>query len=445
MPALAPSDHSEEVAIFRSQVIGTIAHRELTRGELKAELRRLSHQRYRPPDADVTRMFSVPTLERWLYRYRHGGLDALRPRPRSDRGRAKNLTPEQRTLLLDIRREHPHASVALIQRTLVADGRLAANAVSPATVRRLYQEQGVDKQSLRAAAGGAPRLRWQAERPGALWHGDVCHGPAIMVDGISRPLRIHGLLDDCSRYIVALEAHHTEREADMLELFVAALRRHGRPSALYLDNGSTYRGEALQTACARLGISLLHAQPYDPQARGKMERFWRTLREGCLDFLLAAGTLASLADVNARLAAFLDRHYHAAPHASLMGQSPGTIWSGAAHVRDLDDTMLRDAFTARDKRRVRKDSTVAVDGIDWEIDQGFLSGRLVTVGRCLLDRPPAPWVEHEGKRLTLHRVDPTKNGRRRREPRIADAKPTTPFDPAGALLAEPLQTPEKLS
>jgi len=113
-------------------------------------------------------------------------------------------------------------------------------------------------------------------------------------------------------------------------------------------------------------------------------------------------------------------------------------------VRDLDDKMLRDAFATRDKRRVRKDSTVAVDGIDWEIDQGFLSGRLVTVGRCLLDRPPAPWVEHEGKRLTLHRVDPTKNGRRRREPRITDAKPTTPFDPAGALLAKPKDTPEDL-
>jgi len=129
---------------WRSQVIGTIAHRELTRGELKAELRRLSHERYRPPDADLTRTFSLPTLERWLYRYRHGGLDALRPRRLCDRGRAKNLTAEQRTLLLDIRREHPGASVALILRTLVADGRLAERAVSPATVRRLYHEQGPD-------------------------------------------------------------------------------------------------------------------------------------------------------------------------------------------------------------------------------------------------------------------------------------------------------------
>jgi hypothetical protein len=273
-----------------------------------------------------------------------------------------------------------------------------------------------------------------------VWHGDVCHGPAITIDGVSRPLRIHGLLDDCSRYVVSLEAHHTERESDMLELFVAALRRHGRPASLYLDNGSTYRGEALQTACARLGISLLHAKPYDPQARGKMERFWRTLREGCLDFL---GSVASLADVNARLTAFLERHYHASPHASLMGQSPATIWAGARPVRDLTDDMLRDALTTREPRRVRKDSTVAVDGIDWEIDQGFLAGRVVTVARCHMDQPPAPWIEHEGKRLVLHRVDPTKNARRRRDSRPSQAPSTTPFDPPGALLGG--RNPEQTS
>jgi putative transposase len=431
MPDLVASDRAEEVAIFRSQVIGSIAHRELSRGELKAALRQLSHTRFRSPGSAVTRTISVPTLERWYYRYRRGGLAALHPKPRNDRGRAKALTEEQRSLLLDIRREHPSASVTLIVRTLVADGRLARGAVSPATVRRLYREHGLDKVSLRAAAGGTPRLRWQAERPGALWHGDVCHGPTLYVDGLPRPLRIHGLLDDCSRYVVALEAHHTEREVDMLDIFVAAIRRHGRPAALYLDNGSTYRGAALEVACARLGIALVHAQPYDPQARGKMERFWRTLREGCLDYL---GTVASLADVNTRLKAFLERHYHGAPHSSLMGQSPESVWRQATQFRDLDDKQLRDALTTHEQRRVRKDSTLSIDGIDWELDQGFLAGRCVTVGRCLIDNPPAPWVEHEGKRLPLHRVDAAKNAVRRRRPRTTEEKKKTPFDPPTALL-----------
>jgi transposase InsO family protein len=81
------------------------------------------------------------------------------------------------------------------------------------------------------------------------------------------------MLDDASRFVVALEALHSEREADMLDVLLAALRRHA-PDAIYLDNGSTYRGEALRLCCERLGITLIHARPYDAPARGKMERWY---------------------------------------------------------------------------------------------------------------------------------------------------------------------------
>ena len=57
------------------------------------------------------------------------------------------------------------------------------------------------------------------------------------------------------------------------------------------------------------------------------------------------------------------------------------------------------------------------------------------MGRSLLDG--TPWVEHEGKRLPLHVVDPKANAHRKQPPRrpgAPDEKRVTPFDPAGALL-----------
>ena len=75
----------------------------------------------------------------------------------------------------------------------------------------------------------------------------------------------------------------------------------------------------------RLEIGLTHAPPYDARARGKMERFWRTLREACLDFL---GGLSTLHEVQLRLLAFLDKHYHRSPHAGLMGRAPASVWPG---------------------------------------------------------------------------------------------------------------------
>jgi hypothetical protein len=242
-------------------------------------------------------------------------------------------------------------------------------------------------------------------------------------------------MDDASRYVVALEALHTEREQDMLQILVRTLRRHGKPDAFYLDNGSTYRGEILKTACGRLDVTLLHARPYDPQARGKMERFWRTLREGCLDFM---GAMSSLHDVNVRLWAFLDQHYHRSPHAGLLGKSPESVYLEARHDADnLDEEKLRIALTVRNRRRVRRDGVVSVDGTDWELDQGYLAGQVVVVARCLVDLTEPPWIEHDGKKLPLHPVDPITNARRKRKPRREDVespRKAVHFDPALALL-----------
>lgn len=86
MSELRPKDHAEAVALFRSEIIGALTRRELDRGELRQELELLSKRRFRPPGAKTTRRYGASTLERWLYRYKKGGLEALRPAPRSDRG-----------------------------------------------------------------------------------------------------------------------------------------------------------------------------------------------------------------------------------------------------------------------------------------------------------------------------------------------------------------------
>jgi transposase InsO family protein len=438
MDTLKPKDHAETVALFRSEIVGALTRRDLDRGELRHELRLLAKKRYRAPGSKLGRSYSVPTLERWYYRYKHGGLEALRPGGRSDRGRARDLTQEQRQLLLDIRREYRSASVPLILRTLIAEGRLQKDAVSRATVRRLYVEHGLDRIPLRDGSGGKTRLRWQAEQPGALWHADVCHGPSLHVGKEKKPVRIHAILDDASRYVLALEAMSTERELDMLHLMARALRKHGGPDAFYLDNGSTYRGDVLRVGCERLVITLLHAAPYDPEARGKMERFWRTLREQCLAFM---GGLASLHDVNVRLWAWLDHHYHGAPHAGLLGRTPAAVWAEAQGQRPtdhLDDERIRYALTVRERRRVRRDNTLSVAGHTFQLDQGFLAGRIVTVAYCMLDEPPAPIVEMGDQRFELHPADPVANSRVKRPPRRADeAEPATVatgFNPPQTLL-----------
>jgi hypothetical protein len=147
--------------------------------------------------------------------------------------------------------------------------------------------------------------------------------------------------------------------------------------------------------------------------------------------------MSSLHEVNVRLYAFLDQHYHRAPHAGLLGRAPGQVWRERAAERPADaltDAALRTALTVHERRRVRQDSTLDVDGHPWELAAGFLAGHVVDVYRSLAEPDAAPWVEHEGKRLPLHPVDPVRNARRRRARRPAPPPKTTPFDPPGALL-----------
>ena len=216
-------------------------------------------------------------------------------------------------------------------------------------------------------------------------------------------------------------------------LLVKALRTNPAPGILYLDNGATYSGKALATACARLGIGLVHAQPYDPQARGKMERFWRTLRNQCLDHCIG---LTSIHDVQIRLLAWLEEHYRVSPHGGLLGRTPSDVYATAADQAPVDESLLREALTVRARRRVRADGTLSIAGTDFELVQAHLAGRNVTIARTLLDPTAMPWVELEEQRLPLRPVDAVANGKtkRRRKPRAKKGIDALDFDPASAMV-----------
>lgn len=436
---LRPKDHAEEVALFRAQVLGPILNRDLQRGELLAELRILATRRFRPPNSNRTRTFAVPTLLRWHRRYRKQGLEGLRPASRRV-GDALSLTGSERKLLLEIRSQHPSVPANVILQTLELDGRLEAGRISSSTLRRLYRRHGLARVTkARANRPRGERRRWEAGHVGELWHADVCHGPTLAVEDRRIPIRVHALMDDKSRYVVALRVFDHEREVAMLDLLLEAIRVYGAPKRLYLDNGSTYRGDALETACGRLGVSLQHASPHDPQARGKMERFWRSLRNGCLDHI---GRQDSAHAVQVRLLAWLRARYHNAAHAGLLGKSPTSAWASRALVVRTEDE-LADALTVREPRRVRTDCTLTVGNVDWEVAEAFLAGRKVTVGRSLADAQRPPWIEHEDRVYGLRPVDAVANGKLRRRRAPKPGIDAVDFDPIDVLLDHVMGRPTR--
>lgn len=433
MPVPVPQpDRAEAIALFRLGVVGDLLTRDLAPGELRDELVTRATQRYRPPGASASRSFHWKTLQAWYYAAKRGGHRTLQPASRR-KGFAVALSPEKRDLLVQIRREHPSAAAGLILEVAVHQGIVEKDEMSTSTLRRLFAAAGVPRTSA-TRTDRRERRRWDAGRVGALWHGDVCHIWVRSLAGVPRKLFVHGLLDDHARFVPVLEAREAEQEVDMLSVFCAALLRYPPPDALYLDNGSCYRGDTLALACARLDIRLVHAQAHDPQARGKMERFWRTLRQRCTDHLPPGATLQ---DVNAALLAFLDADYHARPHASLMGETPTRRFHEGLRTlgRARTAAELAEALEVTVTRRVGNALTFSLEGRTYEVRGLHLAGKTVQVVLDAFTGAPLR-VLFDQKPVVFGLCDVAANRHRRRAEPAPASEPTVPFDPIAALLAK---------
>ncbi len=408
---LPQPNHPESMALFRHAIVGDLVLSDLPRGILQQELKHRASRRYRPPGAQVTRTYHWKTLQRWLFSAREG-LAALAPASRK-RGFALVLDKEARELLLDIRREHPTAAADLILDAAVQHGAVVKDAISLPTLRRLYAREGLSRTSKRPRHLRAKdRRRWETDRVGRVWHADVCHVWRRTPEGGVEKVYVHGILDDHSRYIIAMRACVAETENDLMELLVEALLRYPAPEVFYVDNGSTYRGDLLTLALDKLGVRVLHAAPYDPEARGKMERFWRTLRQRLLDHDDVPRTLQEL---NAALLAWLDADYHRRKHGGLMGDTPGRRFrAGIAQLpapRTLED--LAAALEVHQKAKVRRDATFSVKGTLYEVRGRHLAGKSVDIaldpftGKVLR-------AQHDEKPVPFGVCDPRANAKRAR-------------------------------
>ena len=427
--------HQEAVAAFRLSVVGDLLIRDLELGELTEELQRKARKRYRPPGSATTRTFHWKTLQSWLLQAR-AGTHHLQPVSRK-RGFALALDEIQRETLLEIRRTHVSASAELILSEAVRNGLIAEGQVSAPTLRRFFRTHGLERASLNRTSRRSNRRRWDARTAGYLWHADVCHVRARTPDGKNRTWRVHAILDDRSRYVVALQVCQTETEADLLRMLSTALMQNAAPTVFFVDNGACYRGDVLATMAQRLGIRLVHAKPHDPEARGKMERLWRTMRQQCTDHLGPIETAGQLANI---LWAWLDS-YHRRPHGRLMGQRPRDLYLKETRGKpSRTAASIAKALERTERRRVSKAATLSIDGRLLETE-GWLAGKTLEIRLCGLTGKLLG-ATHDGRAVRLGPCDAVANASRSRpeEPEPAQPAADLPFHPVDGWLTAARET-----
>ena len=159
-----------------------------------------------------------------------------------------------------------------------------------------------------------------------------------------------------------------------------ALAARGVPGAIYVDNGSAFVDAALTRAAARLGIKISHSAPGRPQGRGKIERFFGTVRQEFLVEIGDGSSVTDLAQLNKLFTAWYETVYHARPH-SETGQPPIERWLAGGPFPTPSPGQLREAFLWAEYRVVRKDATIKLFGGAFETDP-VLAGRRV---ECVFD------------------------------------------------------------
>jgi len=407
-----PKADEEKVALFRYGVISDLVTGQVRSGHRERWIREKCKQLWDIPGKGVHRI-GRSTIRDWINMYEQGGFEALRPVPRRDRGQCRKLRAEVVERIVQLREDRPTRSVPTILKIVAHEGLIGpGDRIAPSTVYRLLKARGL---SGRRPDGreGVDRRRFVFPHAGDLWQADAMYGPYLTLPGRKRKARTYliGLMDDATRVVPHAAFFASENLYSFLAVFRAALAKRGIPRRLFVDNGKAFTNLQIERICAELGVALIRARPYSSQSKGKIERFWATVRARFLTEVDLDG-IEGLDQLNRLLWAWLEMDYHRTPHRSLENRStPLDAWMRQADcLRTVDGRIdLETIFLHTAERRVYDDRTLHLHGRLYEAP-AELVGTKVQV-RYDPERPEAPIrLFHKGRQVgTARCVDPLGN------------------------------------
>ncbi|MBV9193498.1 MAG: DDE-type integrase/transposase/recombinase [Solirubrobacterales bacterium] len=356
-------DRRREIGLFRYALIRDAADASLSKAERGRLVRALAEREHMGPDGWLVRV-ARGTLDEWIRFYRRGGFEALVPQPRVVEPRTPAGVLE---LAFSLKRERPERTAAQVREIMLAAG-------GPAPGLRTLQTH-LARQGLNVRADGrSPGKvygRFEASARNELWTGDGLRGPTL-VGAAARRAVLLAFIDDHSRLLVGWRWGTGEDVFRLEATLRAGLMARGVPEAILVDRGSAFVSSQLLRACAVLGVKLIHASPRAATTKGKLERFFRTVRD---QFLVEIDDGVELAELNRLFSAWLEVVYHRRAH-SETGQTPLARFDAGGAPPLPTPALLREAFLWSVQRTVTKTATVSLHSNQYEIDAALV-GRKV--------------------------------------------------------------------
>lgn len=361
-------DRRREVGLFRYALIRDAADPGLSKAERGRLVRALAEREHLGPDGRLV-LVGRTTLDRWIGAYRHGGFEALVPRPRVVSPRTPTKALE---LAFALKRERPDRTAAQVREVMLA---AAANGGAVPGLRTLQTHLAREGLNVRADGRSAGKVygRFEASVRNELWTGDGLHGPKL--HGSAARAVLLAFIDDHSRLLAGWRWGSGEDVFRLEAALRSGLMARGVPDAILVDRGSAFVSHQLLRACAVLGVRLIHASPRAATTKGKIERFFRTVRD---QFLVEVDDGVKLTELNRLFSAWLEVVYHRRVH-SETEQTPLERFDAAGVPGLPSPALLREAFLWSQERTVTKTATVSLHANQYEVDAALVGRKVELV------------------------------------------------------------------
>lgn len=378
-----------------------------------------------------SRRFTWRTIQTWYSRYKKHGVTVMENKPRSDKGQRRKVQPEIlleaiKAVLPKMHGKTPHR--ATLYRLCIEQGLLTRSQIAPNTFSRLvnqYEMLKPDDQSTNKI-----RMAFAKAHANDMWQADTLYGPYVAIDGTPVQTRLIAFIDDASRVCCHGQFFAAENVDTLIESLRAAFYKRGVPQCLYVDNGSIYTSKEIIQITARVGCLLAHTPVRDGAAKGKIERFFRTVRD---QFLCRQLDLSSIQALNRQFTQWVEEQYNAQIH-SILGMSPLDRFAlDRSLVKFLPPNQASDElFFVEEDRLARADNTFSFKSIRFEAPR-HLPDRTVQIRFQRKAATTRVIVYYKGERMGEAKpLDAVANDR----PRAS--KPQTSQPPAAPLSDSPI-------
>ncbi len=260
---------------------------------------------------------SRPTGYEWLRRYTAGGIAGVVEKSRRPRSSPRQTPTEVEERVVALREQRPDWGARKLQ-VLLAREEIHLPVI---TVHRILLRRGWvrPQDRFRAAVG-----RFERGAPNQLWQMDF-KSPV----GWDAPVGPLSVLDDHSRYAIALHGTWSTQAPPVKQRLIEAFESCGVPDGMLMDHGTPWWNMKavagwtwLTVWIMRQGIQLHFSGYRHPQTQGKVERF-----PGALGAAMKRRAMPACSERQGWLDEFRHEYNHVRPHEALGMKTPAAVWS----------------------------------------------------------------------------------------------------------------------